>query len=351
MRLGLTTRNPFEALLLATGWYPSPLLLGFWGMASSRTLMAGVELGVFEVLAEKPSSAAEVASAIGCDAVGTEALLNALNGFGYVRRRGGIYRNSRVVRRWLTRQARFPLADAFGLFRILWREMDDIEGRLRSTTPREFHADRDERFWRDYESGLAQFAQLASGEIVRKTKLPRAPKRLLDVGGGHGAYAMRFCAKYPELHADILDLPGAAAVGRARAAEAGLADRITYREADLASADWGSGYDIVLLFNVVHIFTPEQCAELFSKAFAALAPGGTFIVLDSAHKGRAGDIDTAGGANELLFYVLNNTRAYPEQDVARWMRDAGFADVRTRHLTLVPQAAISFGVRNTGSTG
>ncbi len=343
MRLGLKTWNPFEKFLLVTGFYPSPLLLGFWGMASSRALMAGVELGVFEALAAGPLSSDQLAEAIDCDPVGTEALANALNGFGYLRRRNGGYRNSRSVRRWLQSDARFPLDKAFGLYRVLWTELSDIEDRLRSTERRDFHAQRDERFWADYENGLAQFAKLSSPEIGRKVKLDRPPSRLLDVGGGHGTYTMRFCKQYPELQAEIIDLPGAAAIGRELVAEEGLADRIRYREEDLVTEDWGSGFDVVLLFNVVHVFEPEQVAALFLKARAALRPGGTFVVLDSAHKGGAGDIDTAGGANELLFYVINNTRAYPESAVGEWMRAAGFKDVKASHLLVVPQAALTTG--------
>lgn len=343
MKLGLTTWNPIEKLLLATGFYPSPLMFGFWGMASSRVLMAAVELGVFDALATRPLNASELAEEIGCDPIGTEALANALNGFGYLRRRGGRYSNSRAVRRWLQSDARFPLDKAFGLFRVLWNELDDVEDRLRSTDKRDFHGERDERFWADYENGLAQFARLSSPEIVRKVKLDRPPLRLLDVGGGHGTYTMRFCKQYPELRAEILDLPGAAVVGRELIAQEGLSDRITYREADLTAADWGVDHDIVLLFNVVHIFTPDEVAVLFAKARAALRPGGTFVVLDSAHKGATGDIDTAGGANELLFYIINNTRAYPERAVGEWMRDAGFSAIKAHHLLVVPQAALTVG--------
>lgn len=344
MRLSLSTWNPFEKLMIATGFYPTPMLYGFWGMAASRVLMAGVELGVFDALASGPLTAEELAARIGCDEIGTEALANALNGFGYLKRRHGRYTNARVVRRWLQADSRFPLDRAFGLFRVLWTELTDIEERLRSADRRDFHAQRDARFWADYENGLAQFARLAAPEIVRKVRLGREPESLLDIGGGHGTYTMRFCKTYPSLRAEIIDLPGAAAIGRGFLAAEGLEERVTYREADLTTADWGRDHDVILLFNVVHVFEPAQIATLFAKAKAALRPGGTFVVLDSAHKGGTGNIDTTGGANELLFYVINNTRAYPEASVGEWMRAAGFRDVKVNHLLVVPQAALTTGV-------
>lgn len=340
MRLRLTSLNPFERLLVATGLYPTPLLYGFWGMASSRVLMAAVELGVFDALAERPLAPAEVARVTDCDEVGTEALLNALNGFGYVRRRAGLYRNSAAVRRWLAPGARFPMTDAFGLFGILWDGLDDLEGRLRNGEARDFHADRDERFWTRYQRGLAQFARLTSGEIVRRVRLGGEPRRLLDIGGGHATYTAAFCKRYRHLSAEVIDLPGAVTMGAEMIAASGLADRVAFREADMRGVDWGDGFDVVLLFNVLHILTPDESAAILAKAHAALNAGGTLIVLDSAHKGRTGNIDTAGGANELLFYAINDTRAYPESDMMEWVRTAGFTDVRARHLLTVPQSAL-----------
>jgi hypothetical protein len=342
MRLGLTSWNPIERLVAATGLYPSPLLLGFWGMASSRTLMAGVALGVFESLSEGPRTAEEVAEATGCDPVGTEALLNALNGFGYIRRRRGRYANRPAVRRWLLKSARFPLTGAFGLFEVLWDELGDVEDRLRSGETHDFHADRGPLFWTRYQAGLAQFARLAAPEIVRRVPLMR-PRRLLDVGGGHATYAAAFCRRYPDLAAEVIDLPGGVAMGRKFMAEAGMSERVGFREADLLTDDWGEGHDAILLFNVVHTIAPEQAPLVFAKARDALASGGTFVVLDSAHKGPRGDIDTAGGANELLFWVINGTRAYPEERIRSWMAEAGFSTVHSRHLVTVPQAALIVG--------
>ncbi len=345
MRLGITTFNPLVKVAVWTGWFPTPLLSGYWRMMSSRALMAGVRLGIFEELAGSPKSAEEVSDALGLEPVGTEALLNALNGFGFLRRRAGRYSNTRSVRRWLQNDSRYPLTDAFGLFKILWDELDAVEQRLKDPSEREFHADRDEEFWHDYQKGLAQFAGMGSAEIVRRVRFDHQPQRLLDVGGGHAIYTIRFCDRYPGLSAEVIDLPGAVEIGRANVAEAGLEDRISFRAEDLLSSEWGDGFDVVLVFNVIHVFTPEQVAEIFGKAHAALSPGGTLVVFDSAHEGGSGNIDATGGANELLFWVINDTRAYPESDVAGWMRAAGFTDVRTRHLTLVPQAALSQGRR------
>ena len=342
MRIGLTTRNPVVAALSAMGILPTPLIVAFWGMESSRALIAAVELGIFDALAERPKSAEEVARELSYDDVGVEALLNALNGFGYLRRRKGRFSNRRAVRRWLTSDARFTMARPFGLFRVLWDEMGDMEDRVRSGGHRDFHRpERDTEFWRRYEVGLGEFARLTAPAIARSVRLDRPPTRLLDVGGGHGAYSAAFCRRYPGLRTDVLDLAPAAAVGRDLVAAQDMGDRITFREGDLVSAEWGEGYDVVLIFNVLHVLSPADARAAVAKAHAALAPGGTLAIVDSAHRGAKGDLDAVGGGSELLFYVINGTRAYPEETMLGWVRDAGFISIRSRRLLAMPEVLIT----------
>jgi len=342
MRLGLTSWNPAVWILDRLGILPSPLIVAFWGMESSRALIAAVDLGLFDALSAGPRTAADVADELGLDDVGVEAILNALNGFGYLRRRDGRYSLRRSARRWLLRGARFSLARPFGLFGVLWGELDDMEERVRTGGARDFHhAGRDAAFWRKYEIGLGEAAKLTAPSIAKKVRLDRTPGRLLDVGGGHGAFTAAFCRRYPDLHATVLDLPGAVAIGRELMAEQGLAERVEYREGDLVTDDWGDGYDVVLLFNVLHVLAPKQAAAALAKARHALTPGGTLALVDAVHRSRGGDVGAVAGGSELLFYVINGTRAYPEETILGWARDAGFEHVRRTSLMAMPEALIT----------
>jgi len=342
MRLGLRSYNPIVWGLEALGVLPAPLLVGFWGMESSRVLIAAVELGIFDALSPGPRSAGELASDLGYDEIGVEALLNALNGFGYLKRRDSRFSLRRSARRWLTTDARYSMARPFGLFRVLWDELGDLEDRVRLGAERDFHGEhRDAEFWRRYETGLGEFARLTAPSIARKVRLSAHPTRLLDVGGGHGAYSAAFCRRYPNLRATVLDLAPAAAVGRQLTAEAGLADRVRFREGDLRSAEWGTGFDIVLIFNVLHVLPPDDAAAAVARAFDALVPGGTLVVLDGAHRGHRGDIDAVGGGSELLFYAINGTRAYSEAQMLAWVRESGFERVGSTRLLAMPEALIT----------
>lgn len=341
MRLGIRSANPVVWALGALGWLPTPLLIAFWGMESSRALMVATRIGLFDALDAGERTAAELAGELGCDPHGVETLANALTGFGYLRRRSRRYRLRRVARRWLTSGARASLVRPMGLLEVVWDELDDLEARVREGGARDFHRpDRDSEFWARYLEGLGAAAALTAPFVARSMDV-RGARRLLDVGGGHGAFSVALCRRNPQLHATVLDLEPACDVGRRLIAEAGMADRITYVAGDLTADPWGEGYDVVLLFNLLHIFDEAAATDVVRRAFAALAGGGTLAVLDSSHAESNGGVSAVGGGSELLFFAINDTQAYPEATLLRWVEEAGFRQVRVRRTLGIPEVLIT----------
>jgi 2-polyprenyl-3-methyl-5-hydroxy-6-metoxy-1,4-benzoquinol methylase len=98
-----------------------------------------------------------------------------------------------------------------------------------------------------------------------------------DVGCGHGASAIMMAQAFPHSTFHGIDVHGPSIeIARARAAEAGVADRVTFEVADAAS--YTGRYDIVAFFDALHdLGDPVGAAR---HARAALAPGGTLIVVE-----------------------------------------------------------------------
>ena len=109
----------------------------------------------------------------------------------------------------------------------------------------------------------------------------------------------------------------------------------------MRTAEWGEGYDAVLIFNVLHNSTPEEAVAICRRGLAALRPGGTLAIMDSEHRERRGNLNAAGGFNELFFFVVSGTRAYPEQTMRGWLEQAGFEQLRTARLLFAPAVLIS----------
>jgi len=137
----------------------------------------------------------------------------------------------------------------------------------------------DEAFW-DARYGTADriWSGKPNPQLVADTA-ELAPGRALDVGAGEGADAIWLAERGWTV--DALDISGVALQrGRDEAAArgTGVADRITWRRADVLTDELPAGpYDLVSL-QFMH-FSKADRTDLFRRCIAAVAPGGTLQVV------------------------------------------------------------------------
>jgi SAM-dependent methyltransferase len=336
VRLALSSANPAEWLALRAGLVPAAAAEAWGGMATSGVLIAAVRTGITARLAEGQASAAKVAADLGLDPLPTRLLLECLRSAGHVSERSGRYRLSREARRWLDPASPLSVAGYVAGAADYWPWWQGLEDATRTGRSSGSHAAPPaDPYWRRYIEGQLELARLSAAEVARKLPLPRRPRALLDLGGGHGWYSATLCRRYPELTATVLDLPGSAAVGREVVAAAGLADRVLFRDGDATMAELGDGYDAVLCFNLVHHLTPEQAAGLFRRAGEALKPGGTLAVLDVfADSGRRAPAHA--NVLALFVYLSSGAQVHTSGQLAGWLRDAGFGPARKLRVLRIP---------------
>ncbi len=106
--------------------------------------------------------------------------------------------------------------------------------------------------------------------------LTDGPARVLDLGCGPGLYASRLARRGHTCHG--LDFgPASIAYARETAAREGLA--CTFELADLRDAEFGSGYDLVMmLFGEFNVFRPAEAMALLRQARGALCTGGRLVL-------------------------------------------------------------------------
>jgi hypothetical protein len=151
---------------------------------------------------------------------------------------------------------------------------------------------------------------------------------MLDVGGGPGTYSVLLTERFPGLRSEVLELPGVAAVARELVATAGAADRVTLRDGDYHSADFGSGKDVVLMSGMFHRETESACRGLIERASACLNPGGLLVVSDvfTDEGGVHPTFAAMFGLNMML--TAPDGGVHADFDVKRWMSHSGFGDLR-----------------------
>jgi SAM-dependent methyltransferase len=152
--------------------------------------------------------------------------------------------------------------------------------------------------------------------------------RVLDVGGGSGVFTMALLRARPGSRAVILDLPETLALTKDYLAAEGLADRIDLQAGDYHTADFGTGFDLVLLSAILHINSPAENQALLRKSFAALNPGGQAGIREFIL-----EEDRTGPPFAALFALnmLVGTRpgdAYTYSEMAAWLSQAGLTGIR-----------------------
>jgi ubiquinone/menaquinone biosynthesis C-methylase UbiE len=156
----------------------------------------------------------------------------------------------------------------------------------------------------------------------------RRPRRLLDVGGNTGKWAMQ-CATYSaDVAVTILDLPGQLDVARRSIEERGLQNRITCRAADLLdhSQPFPAGFDAIWMSQFLVCFAEEDVVRLLERAAAAMTPQTRLYILDTfwdrqEHEASAFSLQ----AISLYFTFLANgrSRMYKASDIIRMLKAAG----------------------------
>ncbi|WP_018909331.1 methyltransferase [Salinispora arenicola] len=307
---------------------------------SFRSVGAGLRLGVFEALASGPLPVERLAARTGTDPLGLRILLDALTSFGYLVRADGRYANSVNTTRWLLRS----VPDSFAPVLAFWSALltgwwHDLEMSIRSGTPTgDFYAWLEERpeTLADFQTMLRRLADGLGAEIVELVPVPADARSMLDVGGGHASYPVAFLTAHPQLRATVVDLAGALIQGAETIAAAGLTERCTLRAGDLFEVDYGTGHDLVLLFNIVHGYQPAETLTLLRRAAAALRPGGRVALLEplaEAPEQPAGLSEAFVRMFSLNLFHTQGGRAYGHDELVGLLREAGFTDVRQQVLS------------------
>jgi demethylspheroidene O-methyltransferase len=173
----------------------------------------------------------------------------------------------------------------------------------------------------------------ASQAMVAAETLAAAPlrgrRRLLDVGGGEGAFLEAALRATPGLEGVVFDLPAVAARAAARLAAAGLGDRAAAVGGSFLDGPLPEGADAVSLVRVLYDHDDPAVEALLARVRDALPAGGLVVVSEpmagGARPARAGDA-------YFGFYTLamgaGRPRA-PERHAAL-LAAAGFGEVRRR---------------------
>ena len=321
------------------GLLPDDLQKEINGFRESRALLTAVELDLFSTVGSG-ADAETVARALGTDPRATETLLNALVALEVLEKEDGAFRNAPVAARYLAAGGEDDSRAALLHTVHLWPRWSTLTDCVREGTsvigkkgkPEGPSDTSQEDEWTTaFIAAMHKNASFRAPLVVRALEL-EGVERVLDLGGGSGAYSIAFARALPELRAEILDRPGVVPIARRHIEEAGLGERVTARVGDLRDEAYGSDYDLLFLSAICHMNSPEENRAMFRKAFEALSPSGRVVIQDFIL-----NADKTGPRTGALFALnmLVGTRggsSYSMEEYEDWLRSVGFEGIRQIRL-------------------
>jgi len=296
----------------------------------SRAFLTACELDLFTVMGDGERTSADVARDLGADPRATDRLMNVLCVLGVLRKRAGHFRNTPSVARFLVQTSPESMGGLMHWVH-LWDSWSTLTPAVRqggSVTARPVDA-HDDVWLRAFIAAMHWRACRHAPGVVASLDLTGV-SRVLDVGGGSGAYAMEFVRAEPGISATVFDLPTVLPLTSEYVGQAGLQGRVTLVAGDYDTDDLGTGFDLVFLSAIIHSNSPQGNRDLIHKGAAALNAAGQLVVQDFV----VGE-ERTGPPFAVLFALkmLGGTVAgdtYTESEVRGWMAAASLARVARR---------------------
>lgn len=303
------------------------------GFVQSQALLALVELRVLHRLTEGPLPAGDLGAFARVAPQPMAVLLQAGAALGLMRQRRGLWRLT-------TRGAAFlavPGLEAMVRHHpVLYRDLADPVAFFRGETQPELAG-----FWpyvfgaggvadpalaARYSELMADSQGLVAADTLALVDLSGS-QRIMDVGGGTGAFlaAVGAACRGPELV--LFDLPAVVPAAKARFAASGIDARVTILPGSFRSGPLPEGADTISLVRVLYDHADSTVADLLAKAFQALPPGGRLVISEPMSGG-----DHPDRATDVYFSVytlaMQTGRTRSANEITALLGAAGFADIK-----------------------
>jgi len=318
----------FRAAIAArekAGTLPDHLDQTIRGYMPSRCILTALELDIFTAVGEG-ANPEQIRTKIDANARAVGMLLNALVALGLLLKSGDVYRNTPESARFFVQGSKDNHRNGLLHIANIWHRWSTLTNAVRRGSHIPLDRENTPEWTHDFIAAMQRNAKERATHVV-KALGTAGVRRVLDLGGGSGAYSIAFAKACPEVECEILDLPEVVPLTAEYVSRAGVSAQVSLRAGDMLRDDFGCGYDIIMLNAICHMFSEEQNQDIFRRAHRALAPDGRLVVQDFIL-----NPDKTGPQQAALFSLnmlvaTDAGASYSELEYTLWMKAAGLAEV------------------------
>lgn len=298
------------------------------GFTYSQTLLAAVEAGLLDLLAEGPSDADAIATHCDLSRDGALRLVRAASALGIAEE---VSQGC-----WMLGQQGAALqanAGAQAMIRhhkLLYADLSDPLALLRADRKSgtqlshfwQYGAQEDGNKAEAYSDLMAVSQAMVAEQTLAAHDFSRC-ERILDIGGGHGAFASAVAAQHPDVQLGIFDLPPVLEGTARRLESASIKDRVTLHPGDFFHTPLPTGYDCITLNRILHDHDDDAALSLLTSIRHALKPGGRLVIAEPMAEtpGAQGMGDAYFG---LYLWAMNSGRPRSMKEIGAMLDAAGF---------------------------
>jgi hypothetical protein len=312
--------------------------LAFW---PAKTLLSAIEIGVFTELARGPEKFDTLSGRLGLHPRAARDFLDTLVALGFLLRDGDAYRNTPETDVFLDRKKPSYVGGILEManHRLypFWGHLTEAlrtgqpQNELRGGGPGLFETlYADPARLKEFLRAMSAVSHGANLAIAKKFPW-KDYKTFADVGTAQGDLAVQIALANPHVRGTGADLPEVAPIFEEYATANGVTDRLKFTPLDFFKQDLPKA-DVITMGHILHDWDLPTKRMLMKKAYAALPPGGAFIVFEAII-----DDDRSKNAFGLMMSLnmLIETPGgfdYTGADCCGWMKEAGFKSMRVEHL-------------------
>ena len=312
---------------------PEPIMKIAMGFMAAKYLFAATEIGVFDVLARGPASLGELATSTGIPSRTLGIVAAAMVSLGLLEQDGSRYRNSETAEAFLADiPGRLDLRPVLRYFdEIVYPRWEKFAEAIRTDQGQpqfsKFTTHQQQMFSAAVEVFSAPGAVALAGSYDF-----RRHHRLLDIAGGTGSFLIAVLQHHNALKGTLFELPGACAVARQRLANEPERSRIDVVEEDVFNDALPNGHDVVLIANVVHVFSAAHNIELMRKIRAHVMPGARLLLVDLWTDPSHSQPSAAALMSGQFLLTSGEGQVYSEQEADEWLAQTRWKKLERKTL-------------------
>jgi SAM-dependent methyltransferase len=303
------------------------------GFMAAKYLFAATEIGVFDVLARGPASLGELATSTGIPSRTLGIVAAAMVSLGLLEQDGSRYRNSETAEAFLADiPGRLDLRPILRYFdEIVYPRWEKFAEAIRTDQGQPQFSKFTTHQQQMFSAAVEVFSAPGAVALAGSYDFGRH-HRLLDIAGGTGSFLIAVLQHHNALKGTLFELPGACAVARQRLANELERSRIDVVEGDVFKDPLPGGHDVVLIANVVHVFSAAHNIELMRKIRAHVMPGARLLLVDLWTDPSHSQPSAAALMSGQFLLTSGEGQVYSEQEADEWLAQTRWKKLERKTL-------------------